>query len=99
MFRSSSGSKTVTFRTGTEAEMNHAVEVIKESIQGSGGMGDPSDPQVCVMSLPQQGNNSSVLCVIIFRVVVLVERGECYNIGKQVVVPAPVIACTVLLLV
>ncbi|CAM9575869.1 unnamed protein product [Ascophyllum nodosum] len=37
-FGSATTSKTVTFRTTSEAEMNHAMELIKESIQDQGGM-------------------------------------------------------------
>lgn len=84
VFRPSSGSKTIIFCTGTEAEMNNAVEVIKESIQGSGGMSDPSDPQVCVVSL-QKGKKISVLCgacLVVMVVVVVVGRGGCWNVGQ-----------------
>lgn len=45
-FGSGTHSKTVTFRTTSEAEMNHAVGNIKKGIQELGGMSEEADKPV-----------------------------------------------------
>lgn len=42
-FGSGTEKKTITFRTATEAEMNHAVNNIKECVQNQGGMAKMSE--------------------------------------------------------